>query len=302
MDITLELDTSYHERQKENSNHKDKRPEASKSNSSHPQDSSSSNQKKKKNFKEREKPHSSLLNRDFKLINSEKERRIKEVLCTYCGVWDEEEETEEIGTIIKVVPSNYHQFLDVLSKVKAEKIPPHCACDHHIKLEGCLPPLGVIYALSNQESDTLRAYISENSEKGFIQPSSSSPGGTVLFVKKKDGGLLLCVDYCKFNAVTRKNKYPVPPMNQLPTVFNGSSVFSNIDVRGAYNLLRIKEGDEDLTCFRNKYGSYEYFFMTFGLTNALSSFQNLFNEMFYYLHDVCVVVYLDEIMLFSKSE
>ncbi|MBW0581130.1 hypothetical protein O181_120845, partial [Austropuccinia psidii MF-1] len=151
--------------------------------------------------------------------------------------WDEEEEPEEIETVLK-------------------KLPPHRACDHHIELEGLLPPIGVIYSLSNQESETLRAYISENVEKGFIRQSSSSTGAPVLFVKKKDGGLCLCVDYRKLNAVTRKNRYPVPPMNQLLTVFNGSTIFSKIDLRGAYNLLRIKEGDEHLTAFRTKYGSY----------------------------------------------
>ncbi|MBW0548756.1 hypothetical protein O181_088471, partial [Austropuccinia psidii MF-1] len=186
--------------------------------------------------------------------------------------------------------------------VKADKLPPHPTCDHHIKLEGSLPPVGVIYSLSNQESDTLRAYISENVEKGFIQPSSSSTGAPVLFVKKKDGGLCLCVDYRKLNAVTRKNKYPVPPMNHPLTVFNGSSIFSKIDLRGAYNLLRIKEGDEHLTCFRTKYGSYEYLVMPFELTMAPASFQNLVNDIFYDLLDVYAVVYLDDIMVFSKSE
>ncbi|MBW0584785.1 hypothetical protein O181_124500 [Austropuccinia psidii MF-1] len=157
--------------------------------------------------------------------------------------WDEEEEPEEIETLMKVVPSVYHQYLDVFSKVKAEKRPPHCTCDHHIELKGPLPPVGVIYSLSNQESDTLRAYISENVEKGFIWPSSSSLGAPVLFVKNKDGGPRLCVDYRKLNAFTRKNKYCVPPMNQILTVFNGSSIFPKIDLRGAYHLLRIKEGD-----------------------------------------------------------
>ncbi|MBW0547382.1 hypothetical protein O181_087097 [Austropuccinia psidii MF-1] len=158
--------------------------------------------------------------------------------------WDEEEEPEEIETVLKVVPPIYHQYLDVLSKVKAEKLPPHRACDHHIELEGLPPPIGVIYSLSNQESETLRAYISENIEKGLIRPSSSWTGAPVLFVRKKDGGLCLCVDYCKLNAVTRKNRYPVPPMNQLLTVFNGSTILFKIDLRGAYNLLRIKEGEE----------------------------------------------------------
>ncbi|MBW0586612.1 hypothetical protein O181_126327 [Austropuccinia psidii MF-1] len=173
---------------------------------------------------------------------------------------------------MKVVPSVYHQYLDVFSKVKAEKLPPHRAGDHHIELEGSLPPVGVIYSLSKQESDKLRAHISENVEKGLMCPSSSSTGAPVLFVKKKHGGLHLCVDYLKLNAVTRKNKFL--------TVFNGSSIFSKIDLPGAYNLRRIKEGDEHLACFGTKYCSYEYLVLPFGVTNAPSCFQNLFNDMF----------------------
>ncbi|MBW0530303.1 hypothetical protein O181_070018 [Austropuccinia psidii MF-1] len=103
-------------------------------------------------------------------------------------LWDEEEEPEEVETVMKVVPSVYHQYLDVFSKVKAEKLPPHRPCDPHIELEGSLPPVGVIYSLSNQESDPLRAYISKNVEKCFIWTSSSSTGAPVLIVKKKDGG------------------------------------------------------------------------------------------------------------------
>ncbi|MBW0529191.1 hypothetical protein O181_068906 [Austropuccinia psidii MF-1] len=118
----------------------------------------------------------------------------------------------------------------------------------------------------------------------------------------KDGGLRLCVDYPKLNAVTRKNKYPVPPMNQLLNVFNGSSIFSNIDMCGAYNLLRIKEGDEHLTDFKTNYGSYEYLVMPFGLTNSPASFQKLVNYVFKDLLDIYVVFHLDEIMFFSKSE
>ncbi|MBW0594171.1 hypothetical protein O181_133886 [Austropuccinia psidii MF-1] len=216
-------------------------------------------------------------------------------------LWHEEKEPEEIETVMKVVPSAYHQYLDVFSKVKAEKLPPHCTCDHHIELEGSLPPVGVIYSLSKQESDTRRAYISHNVKKGFIRPSSSSTGAPVLFVKKKDGGLRLCVDYRKLNAVTRK-KYTVPPINQLLNVLNGSSIFFKIDLCGAYNLLRIKEGDEHLTCFRMKYGSYEYLVMPFGLTNAPASFQNLVNDIFQDFLDGYVVVSLDDIMVFSKSE
>ncbi|MBW0503887.1 hypothetical protein O181_043602 [Austropuccinia psidii MF-1] len=192
-------------------------------------------------------------------------------------LWDEEEEPEAVKTVMKVVPSVYHQYLDLFSKVKAEKPPPHHAY-------------------------TLRAYISENVEKGFIQQSSSSTRAPVLFVKKKDGGLCLCVDYRKLNAVTRKNRYPFPPMNQLLNVFDSSSIFSEIYLCGAYNLLRIKESDEHLTAFRAKYGSYEYLVMPFGLTNAPASFQNPVNDIFQDLLDVYVVAYLDDIVVFSKSE
>ncbi|MBW0552256.1 hypothetical protein O181_091971 [Austropuccinia psidii MF-1] len=216
--------------------------------------------------------------------------------------WDEEEEPEEIEPVFKVFPPVYHQYLDVFSKVKAEKCPPHHACDHHIELEVLLPPVGVIHSLSNQESETMWAYILENVEKGFIRPCSSSTGAPVLFVKKKDGGLHLCVDYCKINAVTRKNRYPVPPMNQLLTIFNGSTIFFQIDLHGAYNILRINEGDEHLTAFRTKYGSYEYLVMPFGLTNAPASFQNLVNDIFSDFLNIYAVFYLDDIMVFSGSE
>ncbi|MBW0566213.1 hypothetical protein O181_105928 [Austropuccinia psidii MF-1] len=216
--------------------------------------------------------------------------------------WDEEEEPEEIETVLKVVPPAYYHYLDVFAKVKAEKLPPHHTCDHHIELEGLLPPVGVIKSLSKHESETLQAYISENVEKGFIRQSLSSTGAPVLFVKKKDGGLCLCVDYCKLNSVTRKNRYPVPPMNQLLTIFNCSTIFSKIDFHGAYNLLRIKEGDEYLTAFRTKYGSYEYLVMPFGLTNAPALFQNPVNDIFTDSLDIFVVVYLDDIMVFSSSQ
>ncbi|MBW0464032.1 hypothetical protein O181_003747 [Austropuccinia psidii MF-1] len=156
--------------------------------------------------------------------------------------WDEEKEPEEFETVLVVVPPSYHHYLDVFSKVKLEKLPPHHSCDHHIKLGGLLPPVGAIYSLSNHDSETLWAKISENLEKCFIMPISSSTGAPVLFVKKRDGGLCLCVDYFKINAVTRKNRYSVPPMNHLLTLFDGCTILSKKDLCGAYSLLRIKQG------------------------------------------------------------
>ncbi|MBW0466949.1 hypothetical protein O181_006664 [Austropuccinia psidii MF-1] len=145
-------------------------------------------------------------------------------------------------------------------------------------------------------------YSIEKVEKVFICPSLPSTGAPVAFVKKKDGGLRFCVDYCKLNAVTRKNRYPVPPRNKLLTVSNGSSMFSKIDLNGAYKLLIIKEDDEHSPAFETKYGTYEYLVMPFWLTNAPSAFQNLFTDIFYDLLGIYVVVYLDDSMVFSKYE
>ncbi|MBW0554972.1 hypothetical protein O181_094687 [Austropuccinia psidii MF-1] len=117
-----------------------------------------------------------------------------------------------------------------------------------------------------------------------------------------DGGLCLCVEYGKHNAFTRKNRYPVAPMNQILTLFNGSNIFSRIYLCGAYNLLRIKEGDKHLTSLKTKYGSYEYFVMPFGLTNAPASFYKPLNDIFADFLDIFVVFYLDYIMVFSSSE
>ncbi|MBW0556151.1 hypothetical protein O181_095866 [Austropuccinia psidii MF-1] len=144
----------------------------------------------------------------------------------------------------------------IFSIVKAGKHHPHHACDNHIELKGLIPPVSGTYSLSNQDSEKLQAYITENKKKGFIRPSFSSTGAPVLFIKEKDGGLRLCVYYHKINAVTRKNRYPIPPMSQLLTIFNGSTTFWKIDLFGAYNLLRIKEGDEHSTSFRKRYCSY----------------------------------------------
>ncbi|MBW0571319.1 hypothetical protein O181_111034 [Austropuccinia psidii MF-1] len=120
-----------------------------------------------------------------------------------------------------------------------------------------------------------------------------SSGEPVLFFKKKESGLHLCVDYCKLNSATRKNRYPVPPMNQLLTIS------SKIDLCGAYNILRIQERDGNLTAFRRKYGSYEYLVIPFGLTNYPTSSQK---DIFAYLLDIFVVIYLDDIMVFSSTE
>lgn len=201
------------------------------------------------------------------------------------------------------LPVKYAQYADVFDKAKADMLPPHRSYDCPINLQpGAEPPFGRIYSLSPREQVALKAYVEENLAKGFIRHSMSPAGAPVLFVKKKDGSLRLCVDYRGLNSVTIKNRYPLPLIDQLLSVLSAARVFTKIDLRGAYNLLRIRAGDEWKTAFRTSHGLFEYTVMPFGLANAPASFQHLMNDTFREQLDQFVVVYLDDILIFSPNQ
>ena len=128
-------------------------------------------------------------------------------------------------------------------------------------------------------------------DKGFIRPSVSSWGAHVLFVKKKDGSLHLCIDYTKLNKVTIKNKYRLPRINDLFDQLQGATVFSKIDLRSGYHQLRIREEDIPKMTFRSCYGHYEFLVMSFGLTNAPTVFMELMNRVFKEFLDTFISVY-----------
>ncbi|SPC61665.1 uncharacterized protein UHOD_11627 [Ustilago sp. UG-2017b] len=158
-----------------------------------------------------------------------------------------------------IIPPEYHQYLDVFSRVRADKLPPHRTYDHHIPLEeGKSPPFGPIYSLSEHELKTLRGYLEENLAKGFVSPSDSPAASPILFVKKKDGSLRLCVDYRGLNRITIRNRYPLPLIDELLDRLREARFFTRIDLRGTYNLLRIAKGDEWKTAFRTRYGLFQY--------------------------------------------
>ena len=200
------------------------------------------------------------------------------------------------------LPEEYREFSDVFSKTKADTLPEHRPYDLRIELEdGAVPPLGPIYSLSQLELDTLREYIEENLRSGFIRPSNSLCRAPVLFVKKKDGSLRLCVDYRGLNKITRKDRYPLPLVSDLLDAPRKARIYTKIDLRHAYNLVRIAPGDEWKTAFRTRYGSFEWRVMPFGLSNAPAAFQRFVNEIFADMLDVCVVVYLDDILIYSDN-
>ena len=156
------------------------------------------------------------------------------------------------------VPSEYHEFADVFSKTKAEVLPPHRSYDLKINLEeGAQPPVGPIYSLSALEQEALKEFIEENLNTDFIRPTSSLYGAPVLFVKKKDGSLRLCVDFCGLNRISKKDHYPLLLISNLLDSPHKAWVYSKIDLRHAYHLVRITNSDEWKTAFRTRYGSFE---------------------------------------------
>ncbi|KAL0556632.1 hypothetical protein IC582_005146 [Cucumis melo] len=182
-------------------------------------------------------------------------------------------------------------------------LPPHREVEFAIELEpGTVPISRAPYRMAPAELKELKVQLQELLDKGFIRPSVSPWGAPVLFVKKKDGSMRLCIDYRELNKVTVKNRYPLPRINDLFDQLQGATVFSKIDLRSGYHQLRIKDEDVPKTAFRSRYGHYEFIVMSFGLTNALAVFMDLMNKVFREFLDTFVIVFIDDILIYSKTE
>ncbi|GJV96834.1 putative reverse transcriptase domain-containing protein [Tanacetum coccineum] len=182
-------------------------------------------------------------------------------------------------------------------------IPPTRQVEFQIDLiPGAAPVARAPYRLAPSEMKELSEQLQELSDKGFIRPSSSPWGAPVLFVKKKDGSFRMCIDYRELNKLTVKNRYPLLRIDDLFDQLQGSSVYSKIDLRSGYRQLRVREKDVPKTAFRTRYGHYEFQVMPFGLTNAPAIFMDLMNRVCKPYLDKFVIVFIDDILIYSKDE
>ncbi|KAI2645263.1 Transposon Tf2-8 polyprotein [Labeo rohita] len=201
------------------------------------------------------------------------------------------------------IPVEYMAFQDVFSKQAATHLPPHRPWDCAIDL---LPEAkltkGKVYPLSIPERQAMEEYIERALKQGFIQPSTSPAASSFFFVGKKDGGLRPCIDYRQLNSQIIQQPYPLPLVPAALEELRGAQVFTKLDLRSAYNLIRIRKGDEWKTAFITPTGHYEYRVMPYGLSISPSVFQTFMNEVFReYLHRF-VVVYIDDILIYSRNQ
>ena len=202
------------------------------------------------------------------------------------------------------ISKEYKDFKELFTAVKnQDALLKHQEWDHEIKImKGCTPMKQPIYSLSPQKLDALWEYLEENLWKEFIWESQSSARYSILFVPKSDSLLRLCVDYWALNNITVKNSYLLPLISELQDQFQGVQWFTKFDISGAFNQIRIKEGDKWKTTFWMRSELYEYLVMPFRLTNASATFQTFINNVLREYLNQFIVVYLDDILIYFKTK
>jgi hypothetical protein len=204
-----------------------------------------------------------------------------------------------------VPAANLQAILDEYKDVFAElpdKLPPERNIAHVIPLEtGARPVYKALYRLTQAEKAEVEKQIADLLRKGYIEPSQSPWGAPVLFVPKKDGALRMCIDYRALNKLTVKNRYPLPRIEDLLEQLQGAKVFSSLDLASGYWQIRISDDDVPKTAFRTHIGHYQWRVLSFGLTNCPSTFQAAMNDIFRGYLNKFVIIYLDDIMIYSKN-
>jgi hypothetical protein len=247
---------------------------------------------------------SSTLDGTVGKISTHKIRRIYEkdpqqigvIWVRKAAVW----KTEPSTTLPKEYDTD--EFRELFEETEATDLADHQDWDHEIHLEdGAKLKPGQMYPVSQDQEEEVRKFLKKNLAKGFIRESKSPMASPILFVKKSNGGLRLCVDFRAVNAATRKNRYPLPLIQELMDRLQGAKWFSKFDVREGFYRIRIAKGHEWITAFKTRYGLYEWMVMPFGLTNAPATFQSVINKALHEYLDIFVTAYLDDILVYSKG-
>ncbi len=204
------------------------------------------------------------------------------------------------------LPSEYHDYLDVFDRSETEKLPPHREYDHQLEFidedSKSKLPKSRIYPMSSHKLQEVKKYLDENLKRGFIVPSKAPFASSILFAEKPNGGLRFCVDYRRLNNITKRNRYPIPLINEVLARIQGCKYLTRLDIIAAFNKLRMHPNSEDFTTFVTSLGAYKYRVLPFGLTNGPASYQQYMNDiLFQYINNFCQV-YLDDILIYSKTK
>ncbi|GJP46801.1 hypothetical protein CLOM_g6051 [Closterium sp. NIES-68] len=213
---------------------------------------------------------------------------------------------EDIAKLCEAVPPDLAELIRKYPEIFPDdlpaELPPSRPEDHRIELEpGAQSTVQRQFRLSQLELEDLQQQLDYLLTKGSIRPSTSPYAAPILFTPKKDGGFRMCIDYRALNRSTIKSRYTIPRADELLDQLRGAKFFSKIDLRGGYHQIRVAAKDCHKTAFRTRYGSYEYLVMPFGLTNAPLTVQMTMNGIFRELLDKYVIIYLDDILIYSRS-
>eukprot|EP00253_Pinus_taeda_P016981 PITA_16981 len=217
-----------------------------------------------------------------------------QIYAVQVGYADSKNKTAILNNILVI-----QEFTDVFPE-EIPGLPPKRNIDFTIELvPGAAPVSRAPYRMSVPELTELKMQLQELLDKNYIRPSVSPWGAPMLFVKKKDGTFRMCIDYRQLNKLTIKNKYPLPRIDELFDQVKGATMFSKIDLRSGYHQIRIKDEDIAKTTFRTRYGHYEFVVLPFGLTNAPATFMCLMNNIFHQYLDRFVLIFIDDILVYS---